>query len=58
MPPTDTGQTTPVMSKEEVADMTKFGISCAQIQQFHFGEYRYTNLRDAVAQAKRAVKTS
>ena len=57
MPPSDTALTTPEMSPEETAEMTKFGISCTQIQQFHFGEYRYTNLRDAIAQAKRAAKT-
>ena len=57
MTPTDTGQTMPGTSPEDIAEMTKFGVSCTQIQQFHFGEYRYTNLRDAVAQAKRAAKT-
>lgn len=35
------------------AEMSKYGITKKSVDQFHFGEYRYTNLRDAVAQAKR-----
>jgi len=35
------------------ADMSKYGITKKSVDQFYFGEYRYTNLRDAGAQAKR-----
>jgi hypothetical protein len=38
---------------ETLAEMAKYGIKCAQISQFFYGGYRYTNLADAIAEAKR-----
>ena len=35
------------------AELTKYGITRKTINVFLIGEYRYTNLRDAIAQAKR-----
>lgn len=38
----------------EAAEATaKYGIKRAQISQFFYGDYRYTNLADAIAEAKR-----
>ena len=33
--------------------MAKYGITRVPIDYFHYGGFRYTNLKDAVAQAKR-----
>lgn len=40
-----------VLSADEA--MATFGIRCVPVDYFHYRNYRYTNLRDAVAQAKR-----
>jgi len=36
--------------------MSKYGITKKSVDVFYFGDYRYTNLRDAVAEAKRSDK--
>jgi hypothetical protein len=42
-------------AKPEAKDeMAKYGITRVPINYFHYKQYRYTNLADAVAQAKRA----
>ena len=41
------------LSDEAKREMAKYGIKCAQISQFFYGNYRYTNLMDAIAEAKR-----
>jgi hypothetical protein len=33
--------------------MAKYGITCVPVDYFHYGSFRYTNLADAVAEAKR-----
>lgn len=43
----------PAFSPEDTEDMTKYGITRVPVDYFHYGEFRYTNLKDAVAQAKR-----
>lgn len=35
-------------------EMAKYGIARVPVDYFHYKQYRYTNLADAVAQAKRA----
>ncbi len=40
-------------SPDETAAMAKLGIICAPVDYFYFGGFRYTNLKDAIAQAKR-----
>lgn len=35
-------------------EMAKYGITRVPVDYFHYEQYRYTNLADAVAQAKRA----
>ncbi len=34
--------------------MAKYGILRVSVNYYHFGEFRYTTLKDAIAQAKRA----
>jgi len=50
------------MSKEKLknetekaleADMQRYGITCIPINYFHFRGFRYTDVKDAMAQAKR-----
>lgn len=36
-------------------EMAKYGIIKKSTEHFYCGEYRYTNLRDAMAQAKRVA---
>lgn len=33
--------------------MEKYGINRTPADYFHYGQYRYTNLKDAIAQAER-----
>jgi hypothetical protein len=35
-------------------EMARYGITRVPVDYFHYKQYRYTNLADAVAQAKRA----
>jgi hypothetical protein len=43
----------PVVSPADKAEMEKYGITRVVIDCFHGGEYRYTKLADAVAEAQR-----
>ena len=38
--------------------MAKYGITRVPADQFHYKDYRYSKLRDAVAQAKRDLPSS
>jgi hypothetical protein len=40
-------------SPKAAEDMAKYGITRVPVDYFHYGKYRYTNLEDAVAEAKR-----
>jgi hypothetical protein len=42
----------PAETNEEDA-MAKLGITRVPIDYFHYRQYRYTNLKDAIAQAER-----
>lgn len=52
---------TPDMSDEESlgdgsqdnAEMAKYGITCVPAHYYLYREFRYSNLKDAIAQAKR-----
>ena len=37
----------------EAEEMAKYGIALVPVDYFHYGKFRYTNLKDAIAQAKR-----
>jgi hypothetical protein len=39
-------------------EMTKYGITRVPVDYFCYGEFRYTNLSDAIAQAKRQQRAS
>ena len=41
------------LSPEAAKEMAKYGITRVPIDYFYYGDFRYTNLKDAVAQAKR-----
>jgi hypothetical protein len=41
------------ISSEAAEEMAKYGITRVPVDYFHYGNFRYTNLKDAVAQAKR-----
>ena len=43
----------PAINSEAAQEMARYGITRAPVDYFHYGEFRYTNLKDAVAQAKR-----
>jgi len=40
-------------SPEVAEEMLKFGITRVSIEHFRYKDFRYTNVRDAIAQAKR-----
>lgn len=40
-------------SRDIDVEMERYGITRAHVDVYSYGEYRYTNLKDAVAQAKR-----
>ena len=42
--------------KTLVEEMAKYGITQVPVDYFHYGVFRYTNLKHAVAQAKRSVQ--
>ena len=44
----------PAAKPEANDEMAKYGITRVPVDYFHYKQYRYTNLADAVAQAKRA----
>ena len=46
----------PTLISENSDELTKYGITKVSVNYFHLGEYRYSNLRDAITQAKRTVK--
>lgn len=49
------------LSEKEITEppallMEKYDIKCVQADYFYIGGYRYTDIKDAVAQAKRMKK--
>ena len=42
----------PAISSEDAKDMAKYGITVVPVNYFHYKEFRYTNLKDAIAYAK------
>jgi len=38
---------------QDNAEMAKYGITCVPAHYFLYREFRYSNLKDAIAQAKR-----
>ena len=40
-------------NSEQTKEMSEYGITRVPVDYFHYKGYRYTNLKDAIAQAKR-----
>lgn len=49
-------KSTPEISAEDEKSMEHYGIIQVPVDYFWFGEYRYSSLKDAIAQAKRQEK--
>ena len=49
----DAEKASPALRPETAEEMAKYGITCVPVDYFHYGSFRYTNLEDAVAEAKR-----
>ena len=49
----DGEKASPALRPEAAEEMAKYGITRVPVDCFHYGDFRYTNLEDAVAQAKR-----
>ncbi len=47
------GKQTGCSDQIEAEEMVKYGITCVPVDYFHWAGYRYTNLQDAISQAKR-----
>jgi len=50
--------TPPQPSAEDAEMMKKYGITRVPVEYFRYGEFRYTNLKDAIAQAERSRSQS
>lgn len=44
----------PTPNKALAKDMARYGITRVRVDYYHYGAFRYTNLKDAIAEAKRA----
>lgn len=53
----DLKETTSDINPEDAEEMAKYGITRVPVDYFHYREFRYTNLKDAIAQAKRDEQT-
>jgi hypothetical protein len=53
MAPENLNKTDPAITAEDTNAMERFGIVRVPVDYFWLGEFRYTNLKDAIAQAKR-----
>ena len=53
MPKADRKEINPAINPEAADAMAKYGITRVPVDYFHYKEFRYTNLDDAIAQATR-----
>ena len=58
MPPADPKEPNTALTPEATEEMAKFGITRVAVDFFHCGEFRYSNLKDALAQARRQQKST
>lgn len=42
------------MKNDDISMMKKYGITCEQVNIYHYKQYQYTNLQDAINYAKHA----
>lgn len=40
-------------AQENAEEMDRYGITRVPVDRFHFREFKYSNLKDAIAEAKR-----
>jgi hypothetical protein len=52
MASTNSDGSSPALTPEAAEDMKKYGIVRVPVDYYYFGKFRYTNLDDALAQAK------
>ncbi len=50
-------QNTEVQQSQDAEEMAKYGITREPVDYYIFDTFRYTSLKDAIAQAKRCEKT-
>ena len=48
-----TSETVKDTNAVEAEEMAKYGINRVPVDYFHYKQFRYTNLKDAIAQAER-----
>ena len=53
MTPANHREASPSVADEAAEEMVEYGITRVPKDYFHYKEYRYTSLDDAIAQAKR-----
>lgn len=53
MTPPKHGEDRPDAGQDANDEMAKYGITRIPVDYFHYKAFRYTNLRDAIAQARR-----
>lgn len=53
----DIKELSPSASLEDIEEMSKYGIIKVPVDYFHYRDHRYTNLKDAIAQAKREQRS-
>jgi hypothetical protein len=53
MTPANHREATPTLGDDAAQEMAKYGITRVPTNYFHYKEYRYTSLSDALAEAKR-----
>lgn len=44
------------LDQDDESELTRLGIKRVTVQSFHWGNYRYSNLQDALAAARRGEK--
>ncbi|WP_191060362.1 hypothetical protein [Geminicoccus harenae] len=49
---------TPAVEEKGHDEMAKYGITRVSVDQYHYKQYRYTHLNEAVAQAERELAGS
>ncbi|WP_159719047.1 hypothetical protein [Geminicoccus flavidas] len=49
---------TPAVEEKGHDEMAKYGITRVSVDQYHYKQYRYTHLDEAVAQAERELAES
>jgi len=58
MPAENHDHTLTTKTSDETKEMAKYGIIRTPVDYFYYGTYRYTDLKDAIAQAKRQTTTN